>query len=437
MRAHEIFNEASDNELAKRSIIGKSYYFFAYDVFINEDVLKAIVGPKEVKQQMRDYFLKDAHLEMKSWITIRPGGVGVKGRVWKLSEAAWRRLETAYDIMGGGWEIKKQKMDVGTLNPLGEDVNFFSMSPKAYQIRYLAIPSKTFEWPSKNFVGGIAYKQLIRDALTADTRTLKSQYNEMPGWDPRKYPPISAQEKRMIDLLKPEVQERIEAKHDEIVSKRSNEETVPEDGDVIPDLNEGIFDKEYYYFGYGANANKTQFLKRCKSAKFVGVGKLVGWRLEFRSFANITPDPSSSVQGVVWKLSVDDVSKLDHYEGATDNPPSYNRLAGPMQLLKNGIVQRTLKDVVYYTMSPEAKTIRKPADPKPSYLARLIAGYQAHGVDTSQVAKAMPKRMKNGKLEPVYPRIENQEIELRKYKAGGNAGGGKEPIEPGEGGDDD
>jgi gamma-glutamylcyclotransferase (GGCT)/AIG2-like uncharacterized protein YtfP len=449
MRAHEIFNE-DDGTAKEKGIFEKYYYFFAYDSFLNEEMVRAIAGANEVlngSKPMGNKLVKieNAHLEMKSWITIRPKGPGVWGRVWKVSAAGWRKLENAYDTASGGWVVKKVNLHIGTLNPLGEEVNVFQMSPKAYEIRQWAIPSMNFAWPSKYFVGGDGYKEMIRQALRADPQTMKAQYNDMKGYDKKEYPPIQEQEVRMIRLVgnieegpnKGKLRAKvIKDKYEKLQNARNPEITTAQS---LPptDLEEGLLNpkKKFLYFGYGANSNKTQFKNRCNSANFVGVAELVGWKLEFRSVANIVRDTSSSVLGAVWQLTEDDLPRLDEYEGAKDTVPAYDRIQTTARLIKGAKGQPLSKPVdikvAIYEMTAASKQYRKLANPKPSYLQTMYSGYMARYIDTAQINTAMPVK---GDGKPKFPRRQEQEGFLRDVIARANGGrtggdGGKDVID--------
>ncbi|CAL8100541.1 unnamed protein product [Calicophoron daubneyi] len=79
----------------------------------------------------------------------------------------------------------------------------------------------------------------------------------------------------------------------------------------------------FYYFAYGSNLLKQRIQLRNSSAQYVGVGRLLGYTLQFcgRSInwggspATIVPDPSSCVYGAVWTLDKKDLPSLDSQEG--------------------------------------------------------------------------------------------------------------------------
>ena len=87
----------------------------------------------------------------------------------------------------------------------------------------------------------------------------------------------------------------------------------------------------YTYWAYGSNLNVQQMVRRCPSA--VPVARLAkrGFKLEFRTYANVrhTGVESDIVEGALYKVSAHDMMALDRYEGVNAAFPdkgSYRRL---------------------------------------------------------------------------------------------------------------
>lgn len=70
------------------------------------------------------------------------------------------------------------------------------------------------------------------------------------------------------------------------------------------------------YFAYGANLNVRGMKRRCPQAQAIGVATLNGYRLEFRRFITLAPDPKGTVPGVLFELTPACRRALDTYEGA-------------------------------------------------------------------------------------------------------------------------
>ena len=82
-------------------------------------------------------------------------------------------------------------------------------------------------------------------------------------------------------------------------------------------------EKVVRYFTYGSNMSLAQITDRMPTAKFVGIGRLPGYRLVFgttgtisrNSVATILRDPGSEVWGGVAEVSEHDLNRMDFYEG--------------------------------------------------------------------------------------------------------------------------
>ena len=84
------------------------------------------------------------------------------------------------------------------------------------------------------------------------------------------------------------------------------------------------------YFAYGSNMDLDQMKARCPSTQVIGVGCLAHYRMAFtrwsRSWksgtADILPERSQSVYGVLYDLTLEDLKKMDAF---ADYPKSYVR----------------------------------------------------------------------------------------------------------------
>jgi gamma-glutamylcyclotransferase (GGCT)/AIG2-like uncharacterized protein YtfP len=73
--------------------------------------------------------------------------------------------------------------------------------------------------------------------------------------------------------------------------------------------------QRYPYAAYGSNLLLDQVATRCNNASVLHKAALEGWRLDFSRVATITQDESSSVPIGVYRLSPEDVRKMDQFEG--------------------------------------------------------------------------------------------------------------------------
>jgi len=112
-------------------------------------------------------------------------------------------------------------------------------------------------------------------------------------------------------------------------------------------------------------------------------GVLSGYRLAFDlpglailepAFANIHPDPDGEVHGVLWRLSPEDLDRLDLQEGGGD---VYERLPVSVLGRKSGPIQAT----VY-------RSTREPTNKRPSrrYVGLLLEGAREVELDGDYIA---------------------------------------------------
>ena len=262
-------------------------------------------------------------------------------------------MDTKHELRHGNYIRESKNVSVQTgVVPFKQkiNVNFYIMPPESLELRPdLAPPNRVLKTHIIN-----AYKQ--RASLP------EQQLGTAPGWSGQ---PKPSQEKTMQELLS--------------IRRANNRGHGGNGGYKSPPLNE-IFDKKYYYFGYGSNTNETIFKRRCPSASIIGVAKLSNYELEFRSVANICEKRGSVVYGLLWKISERDYLSLDKKEGVETG--SYER-----KIVEVSIKGKTVK-VVTYVMTDLAKTYRSIASPSETYLASMELGYSAHGVPQKQVIDA-------------------------------------------------
>ena len=77
------------------------------------------------------------------------------------------------------------------------------------------------------------------------------------------------------------------------------------------------------YLAYGSNMIVADMDWRCPNAIMLDTFELNDWRLVFHNFADVVPDPQSSVPAVLWQITESCLASLDHYEGY---PHLYNRV---------------------------------------------------------------------------------------------------------------
>jgi len=91
------------------------------------------------------------------------------------------------------------------------------------------------------------------------------------------------------------------------------------------------------YFDYGSNLWLDQMTRRCPKSKFIGLGRLRGWKwfINNRRYANVVRSPKDLVYGLVYEISTSDEVSLDRSE---DVPRDYTKetMEIELQLAGNG-----------------------------------------------------------------------------------------------------
>lgn len=102
-----------------------------------------------------------------------------------------------------------------------------------------------------------------------------------------------------------------------------------------------------YYFAYGSNMNWQQMQRRCPTSRFVCVARLDNYqfgitrhsRLRDCGTANVFPACGKAVWGIVYDVSVRDLTTLDGFEDG------YRRQVLPVYALGDGV--KALEVLVY------------------------------------------------------------------------------------------
>jgi gamma-glutamylcyclotransferase (GGCT)/AIG2-like uncharacterized protein YtfP len=134
----------------------------------------------------------------------------------------------------------------------------------------------------------------------------------------------------------------------------------------------------HYYFAYGMNTHLGQMAQRCPTAEVVGVAELQDYALEFSYHCNVVPAPGSSVPGLLWTITDQDLEALDWTEGY---PNYYDRVRVPVV-----IDELALNAVVYFM---PGKTQHCP--PGRGYLDLVRTGYAQNKINQTQLEQALNK----------------------------------------------
>jgi gamma-glutamylcyclotransferase (GGCT)/AIG2-like uncharacterized protein YtfP len=130
------------------------------------------------------------------------------------------------------------------------------------------------------------------------------------------------------------------------------------------------------------NTNKDEMTYRCPDARALGAARLSGYRLEFKNYATIVPDPKESVEGVLWSITETDESALDMLEGY---PEFYQKITV-------AVTQNDIKHIAMtYIMTPREQG-HAPSD---GYYGMVSEGYQQFGLNQQQLLEAKSRSIKD------------------------------------------
>lgn len=145
-------------------------------------------------------------------------------------------------------------------------------------------------------------------------------------------------------------------------------------------MNQHVNAEGFWYFAFGSNLDVAQMKARCPDAVRVGPAVLPGYRLVFRSVADVVPArEGDNVQGGIWWISKRDLANLDRYEGF---PDLYTR--GPLPVVDHhGAARQAL---VYWMVDQRDEII-----PSRSYLGSIIQGYLDFNLPLAELQKSVER----------------------------------------------
>jgi gamma-glutamylcyclotransferase (GGCT)/AIG2-like uncharacterized protein YtfP len=135
------------------------------------------------------------------------------------------------------------------------------------------------------------------------------------------------------------------------------------------------FDDVVYYFAYGMLTDPEVM----QGLDMVGKAVLSNYAFEFAQFANVYPDPGSSVYGTLWAIDRETLEELDHIESY---PTFYTRHTAQVKS------QGKTYTAQVYVMTEESRADLEGYPPSSHYLQRLARGYSHAGLPTQQIKQA-------------------------------------------------
>ena len=129
------------------------------------------------------------------------------------------------------------------------------------------------------------------------------------------------------------------------------------------------------YFAYGSNMDLLQMGDRCPGAVTVSTAELPSYRFIINTggVATLVPDPTSTVQGLLWKISKKDERSLSRYEGVKHG--IYKKAFVGVRL-PNGTTTRAL---IYVATDSHPGTARA------GYLEKVVSGAEGCGLPKSYI----------------------------------------------------
>jgi gamma-glutamylcyclotransferase (GGCT)/AIG2-like uncharacterized protein YtfP len=130
------------------------------------------------------------------------------------------------------------------------------------------------------------------------------------------------------------------------------------------------------YFAYGSNMDMKQMASRCPEASLLGWAQLPGYVFRINHYGVATVVPSTStVYGVLWKLSLADEARLDCYEGVQGGFYTKNCVK-----VEDHDLHRT-EALIYLAANTEE------GPPRPGYLEAIIKAARFHRFPEAYVAQ--------------------------------------------------
>lgn len=143
----------------------------------------------------------------------------------------------------------------------------------------------------------------------------------------------------------------------------------------------------FNYFAYGSNLLSNRIHVNNPTAVRIGIGKLENYRLDFITYVKywkgtvgtIVEAPGESVWGAIWKISMDDLPRLDRQEGVSSG--MYTPLTVDV-VLPDGTRKtcRTYKQTAELKELVELSNLPKERRPSWIYLKTIIKGAAESGL---------------------------------------------------------
>ena len=144
--------------------------------------------------------------------------------------------------------------------------------------------------------------------------------------------------------------------------------------------------KKRYYLAYGSNLNRQQMKYRCPSARIIGTAEIKDYRLLFKgsntgSYLTIEPCEGMYVPVGVWKVTKEDETALDRYEGF---PSFYYKKELKLDITGNRTGKVRTRNCFVYIMHED----RLVGIPSVEYMKVCLEGYHDFKFDSNILRQA-------------------------------------------------
>jgi len=143
---------------------------------------------------------------------------------------------------------------------------------------------------------------------------------------------------------------------------------------------------DLWYFAYGSNLDVERKEDRTGSIREAHIARLSGYRLAFNKrgangeiYANLLPNPTEEVYGVIYRCTPEALVELDYHEGVSSEHDRQETIQ------VKTLAGQTLHAIAYVA---NPQYIIPGSPPSDEYLGHILRGARSHGL-TSSVIRAI------------------------------------------------
>lgn len=142
----------------------------------------------------------------------------------------------------------------------------------------------------------------------------------------------------------------------------------------------------FLVFAYGSNLVASQMVRRCPSARAVMLARVPGYVLNFAGFSFARRGPTATIDqssrgrvaGVIYRVTLGDLRRLDAYEGV---PSVYERI----EVIAHSTTDQIVPAFAYRLPRGSARVFW----PSAEYLSLIRRGYDDWGLPKRAIVRAL------------------------------------------------